>query len=608
MQYFAAGMQMDWISLLKTQQADFIQRVKKPKTNHLSLLKSQVKGCHSEIMTFLGETLAKIFEFSRQQAEILAKNPPPIPPEYPEPPDWVIPFPKYFQQQAEDYIVREQIVEQVMAERLGKLVKKLPQDTLQNMVLDDEGNLRGESKFSYLLADNPQVSVNVYVADGESFNGIKQDKIRWSVTQEDLKSHQVLIFLCLLYPFTSKLGYEKHAVITGFLPTNQIASTETKLYVTPSNLLYAGGLSWYLESLSNKKIAQKDTLLLVDVGAIAETIQTLPSEHPQKDIIGDWECWQTLKGHTQGINCLAYSSRISTAKSSKYKNAKTSPILASGSLGETKLWDLTKGELIETLSEYPWVVSGLVDQVNSLAFSADGQTLVSGGADSTIKIWHVGALDLIDIMHKHNGMVRCVAFTPDGRILATGGDDRRILFWDLMRRQVAIALSLDDTAAHSLVLSRDGQTLVTGSYRKIKVWQTLLPTKAKTFKDVQPLHILMGHSHIIGSLAMSADAKLLVSGSWDQTIKIWHLETGELIRTLKGHTDRVYAIALSPDEQIIASGSADKTIKLWHVQTGELLATFTGHSNIVTALTFTDSGEMLVSGSLDQTIKIWQRS
>jgi WD40 repeat protein len=70
----------------------------------------------------------------------------------------------------------------------------------------------------------------------------------------------------------------------------------------------------------------------------------------------------------------------------------------------------------------------------------------------------------------------------------------------------------------------------------------------------------------------------------------------------------VYAVALSPNGQIIASGSADKTIKLWHIETGELLATFTGHAHTVTALAFTASGELLVSGSLDKTIKIWQRS
>ncbi|OCQ90706.1 hypothetical protein BCD64_28575 [Nostoc sp. MBR 210] len=591
---------MDWISLLQAQQADFLQRIKKPKTYDLSLLDSQVKGCHSEIMAFWGDSLAKIQELSRQQAEILAKNPPPIPPEYPEPPDWVIPYPKHFQQQAQDYLLREQIVEQVMAERLGKIVKKLPQDTIQNMVLDDEGNLRGESKFTYCLADSPKHSVLVYAADGESFNGIKKDKIRWTVTQDELRQHQVLIFLCLFYPSHGKLGYEKHAVIAGFLPSHQLEFSETKSYVTPSSLLYGGGLSWYLESLTAKKTTKKDILPTVEEQAIAESIQIVSSDHPQKEIIGDWEFWQTLKGHTRGIYCLDFASRC--------HNGNVTPILASGSRGETKLWDLSKGELIDTLSEAPWIASGLVDDVNSISFSPDGHTLVSVGADSTVKIWHVGAPELIDILHKHNGVVRCTAFTPDGRMVATGGDDRKVLFWDLMQRQVAIALSLDDTAAHALALSPDGKTLVTGSYRKIKVWKTAQLSECSTLQEIEPLHSLTGHSHIVRSLTISIDGQWLISGSWDQTIKIWHLETGRLIRTLKGHTDRVYAIALSPDEQIIASGSADKTIKLWHFNTGELLGTFTGHSNIVTSLAFTTSGDMLVSASLDKTIKIWQRS
>ncbi|PMB49830.1 hypothetical protein CEN39_20185 [Fischerella thermalis CCMEE 5201] len=585
---------MDWISLLKAQQADFLQRVKKPRTHDVSLLETQVRGCHTEIMAFSGEALEKMLTVACQQAEILGKNPPPTPPDYPEFSDWNIPFSAYFQQQVEDYILREQIVDQVMSQRLGKSVKKLPQDAVKSMVLDDEGNLRGESKFPYLLVDNPRNKILVCVADGESFNGIKKDKIKWSVTQEDLRDYSVLIFVCLFYPFNGERGYEKQAIVTGFLPTNQIEFSEPKIYVSPSHLLYAGGLSWYLAT----GISKQDTPSLFDQIFVAEKTQTVPPEHPLKGVIGDWECWQTLKGHSRGINCLAFYPGS--------ENSGNSTLVASGSRGETKLWDLTKGELVGTLSEHPWMLSGLVDEVNALAFSPDGHTLVSAGADSTIKMWHVGARDLIDILHKHNGMVRCVTFTPDGRLLATGGDDRTICFWDLMQRRVIVALSLDDTAAHSLALSPDGEILVTGSYRKIKVWR-VCQQEGKT-PNAQLLNTLTGHSHIVCSLAMSSDRQILVSGSRDKTIKVWQLETGELLHTLKGHRDGVYAIALSPDGQTIASGSADKTIKLWHLQTGELLGTFTGHLHTVTAVAFTTSGEILVSGSLDKTIKIWQRS
>ncbi|BAZ37356.1 WD-40 repeat-containing protein [Calothrix sp. NIES-4101] len=590
---------MDWIKLLKSQQNDFLQRAKKPKTYDVSLLESTVKGCHSEIITFWGETLTKLLENARAKAEFLAKTPPPEPPEYPEPPDWTIPFPIYFQQQAEDYLVREQIVELVIRDRFGRLVKKLPQDVLQNMLLDEEGNLSSESKFSYSLTSNQQVNIQVNVSDGESFNSIKKDKISWTVTQDDLANHQIIIFLCLFYPFTGKRGYEKQVVIAGFLPTNMTELSEPKQSVIPSQLLYSGGLNWYFERFTHKPDEATYEVIKIEEIMMPETIKTLAPEHPLKSLIGDWECWQTLRGHSRGINCLAFSPANSTIT--------TSQILASASRGETKLWDLTRGQLVSTLSEYPWSKSGLVDEVNSLAFTPDGQIIVSGGADSTIKLWHVGASDLIDILHKHNGMVRCVAATPDRRMIITGGDDRKILFWDLTARKVVLTLSLDDTVPHTLELSQDGQVLVAGSYRKIKVWRVACDDTTTRIKT-EMLYSFTAHSHVVTSLRFSPDGKFVVSGSMDKTIKIWDWETGNLIKTLKGHRDGVLAVNISPDGKIIASGSVDKTIKLWDVDTGESLATFTGHSRAVTAVTFTVSGEMLVSASLDKTIKIWQKS
>ena len=108
---------------------------------------------------------------------------------------------------------------------------------------------------------------------------LKKIKSVWSVSQEDITNHQVLIFLCLFYPGNTQLGYHKQTVITGFVPTNQLDFPESKTYLTPSSLLYAGGLNWYLQSLGGKQ----NDVPIIDEKMMVETIHTLPSDHPQKE-------------------------------------------------------------------------------------------------------------------------------------------------------------------------------------------------------------------------------------------------------------------------------------------------------------------------------------
>ncbi|MEQ9236608.1 MAG: pentapeptide repeat-containing protein [Coleofasciculus sp. E2-BRE-01] len=78
----------------------------------------------------------------------------------------------------------------------------------------------------------------------------------------------------------------------------------------------------------------------------------------------------------------------------------------------------------------------------------------------------------------------------------------------------------------------------------------------------------------ITALVISPDGTHLISGADDQTVKIWELETGRLIRTLRGHSDAISSVAISPDGKRIASSSDDKTVKLWDFETGNLLQTF----------------------------------
>ncbi|MCT7994495.1 serine/threonine-protein kinase [Laspinema olomoucense] len=149
----------------------------------------------------------------------------------------------------------------------------------------------------------------------------------------------------------------------------------------------------------------------------------------------------------------------------------------------------------------------------------------------------------------------------------------------------------------SVALSPRGHILVTGSWDKtIKVWNVATG---------QLLRTLMGHQEAVWSVAVTADGKTLASGSSDQQIKIWNLPTGQLIHTLTGHSNWVAAVDLSPDGTLIASGSSDKTIKVWSVQSGELIHTLQGHRYAVTCIAFTPDGKTLVSGSGDKTLKIW---
>ena len=96
----------------------------------------------------------------------------------------------------------------------------------------------------------------------------------------------------------------------------------------------------------------------------------------------------------------------------------------------------------------------------------------------------------------------------------------------------------------------------------------------------------------------------LASGSYDRTIRLWDVHTGEHKKILTGHTDNIYSVVFSPDGQILASGSEDGTVRLWDTHTGEHKQTLTGHIGAVYDVAFSSDGQTLASGG-GKAVRLW---
>jgi WD40 repeat protein len=289
--------------------------------------------------------------------------------------------------------------------------------------------------------------------------------------------------------------------------------------------------------------------------------------------------------------------------------------------GTVKLWDLSDGEFGQLCAEPLHTLAEHANGVMSTAISRDGQTLVSGSADCTIKIWRLWQLSPAELrtgtqpvltltLAGHTNLVASVAISPDGQTVASGSRDKTIQLWNLKTGELLGTLTGHSDRVTCVTFSSGGQILASaGADSTIKIWQVSTGELRST---------LTGHAGAVNTVALSPDGKTAISGSWDRTVKLWNLLDGKLSHTLSGHLLSVASVAVSPDGKTIATGSHDATIKLWNVPNSDgsagnptapqelLLQTLSGHSRGVSAVAISPDGQTIASTSQDGTVKIWR--
>jgi F-box and WD-40 domain protein CDC4 len=153
--------------------------------------------------------------------------------------------------------------------------------------------------------------------------------------------------------------------------------------------------------------------------------------------------------------------------------------------------------------------------------------------------------------------------------------------------------------------------IITGSRdSNVRVWKLPLsggdkpfPTRPSQDESECPYFVrtLPGHHDTVRAIAAHADT--LVSGSYDCTVRVWKISTGEAVHCLQGHTQKVYSVVLDHKRNRCISGSMDNLVKIWSLETGGLLFNLQGHTSLVGLLDL--SHDLLVSAALDSTLRIW---
>jgi WD40 repeat protein len=340
---------------------------------------------------------------------------------------------------------------------------------------------------------------------------------------------------------------------------------------------------------------------------------------------------QTFAGHEQAVWSVAFSPDGQT--------------ILTGSLdGTAKLWSIDGGPELQTFSRRR--ASRRASAVWSVAFSPDGQTILTGSEDGTVKLWSIDgeaalqtysrrrasrrASGALATFKGHEDRVNSVAFSPDGQTILTGSWDGTAKLWSIGDGTALQTFTGHKQAVYSVAFSPacpegtkcplgDGQTILTGSGDgTAKLWSIGDGTALQTFK---------GHERAVSSVAFSpacpegtkcplGDGQTILTGSWDGTAKLWSVRGGAALHTFEGHEGFVSGVAFSPDGQTILTGSWDGTTKLWSSSGGAALQTFAGHEDRVNSVAFSPAcpegtkcplgdGQTILTGSDDGTTKLW---
>jgi len=307
-----------------------------------------------------------------------------------------------------------------------------------------------------------------------------------------------------------------------------------------------------------------------------------------------WEA-NTLKEH------CALRGHVGKVLTIAYDPTNGNRLVSGGEDKTVRLWDIAGRQEIRKLGEHG-------NAVIAVTFSADGSRVLSGCDDFIPRLLDPESGKMLKL-ERHKGPVTDVAFAPDGRQAFSAARveaDRTVKVWDTgsLKEVRSFALSRTNPAAHqvqvsAVAFSRDGR-LVFFSGEGGGYLRRILPIESGSGKELfDVLH------PYVGNATYFPDSRRILAGDPDGRVWIEDTEAWQVVNRFEGHTGPIRALAVSPDSKRIVSGSDDGTMRVWDIDSGKEIVPRPGHSFACHSVALSKDGRYVLTGGADKTVRLW---
>ena len=238
--------------------------------------------------------------------------------------------------------------------------------------------------------------------------------------------------------------------------------------------------------------------------------------------------------------------------------------------------------------------------VFALALSPDDKQLAAGHGN-LVTVHNVAEKNKASLakLTGHRDVVQSIAWSADGNLLATGGF-RKVLLWNTADWSSGGEISDLPGRVLAMTFTIDNATLITasnapGQAGEIALWKTTGLSKRLNWQ---------AHDGAIFDLAIAPDSKMLATAGADRLVRFWSLANGGPLMQIEAHNSPVLSLAYKPDGALLASGGADKELKIWDTKTREQKNLVTGHPGNVAAIAWPEKKAELITASDDGALRL----